>query len=41
MRRFTLSLAVTFFITLLLVSSAIAQQTTTTAVPNLIRYGGD
>jgi len=40
MRRFTLSLAVTFFITLLLVSSAIAQQAAITTVPNLIRYGG-
>ncbi len=41
MRRFILSLAVTFFTTLLLVSSASAQQAaTTTAVPNLVRYGG-
>ena len=40
MRRFILSLAVTFFTTLLLVSSASAQQAAITTVPNLIRYGG-
>jgi hypothetical protein len=40
MRRFILSLAVTFFTTLLLGSSGIAQQAATTTVPNLVRYGG-
>ena len=37
MRRFTIAIAV---FVLLLVSISSAQQTPTTAVPNLIRYGG-